>query len=126
MAYGDFKDVNRRTFAYKVLRDKAFNIAKNPKYDEYKGDLASVVYKFLNKKHSVTGIKNDNISNSELTEEWQKPIIRKFDKRKIHSPFTDNISWGCRFSIYTSNKYKGYVLVMLLIFMANIPGWLFL
>ena len=33
MAYGDFKDLNRRTFADKVLRDKAFNVAKNPKYD---------------------------------------------------------------------------------------------
>ena len=85
-----------------------------------------MVYKFLNKKNSGSGIKNDNISNSELTEESQKPIIRKSHKRKIHPPFTDNISWGCRFSIYTSNKYKGYVLVLLLIFIANIPGWLFL
>ena len=33
MAYGDFKDLKRRTFSDKVLRDKAFNIAKNPKYD---------------------------------------------------------------------------------------------
>ena len=33
MVYGDFKDLNRRTAADKVLRDKAFNIAKNPKYD---------------------------------------------------------------------------------------------
>ena len=51
-----------------------------------------MVYKFLNKKNSGSGIKNDNISNSELTEESQKPIIRKFHKRKIHPPFTDNIS----------------------------------
>ena len=35
MAYGDFKDLNRKKFADKVLRDKAFNIVKNPKYDGY-------------------------------------------------------------------------------------------
>ena len=32
MAYGDFKDIKRRTASYKILRDKAFNIAKNPKF----------------------------------------------------------------------------------------------
>ena len=46
-AYGDFKDLKRRTFSGKVLRDKAFNIAKNPKYDEYQRGLASMVYKFF-------------------------------------------------------------------------------
>ena len=49
MAYGDFKDLNRRTAADKVLRDKAFNIAKNPKYDEYQRRLASMVYNFFDK-----------------------------------------------------------------------------
>ena len=44
MAYGDFKDLNRRTFADKVLRDKAFNIVKDPKYDRYQRVLASMVY----------------------------------------------------------------------------------
>ena len=44
MAYGDFKDLKRRTFSDKVLRDKAFNIAKNPKYDGYQWGLASMVY----------------------------------------------------------------------------------
>ena len=41
MAYGDFKDLARRTASDKVLRDKAFNIAKNPKYDAYQRGLAS-------------------------------------------------------------------------------------
>ena len=44
MTYGDFKDLNRRTAADKILRDKAFNIAKNPKYDAYQRGLTSVVY----------------------------------------------------------------------------------
>ena len=49
-AYGDFKDLKRRRASEKVLRDKAFNIAKKPKYDGYKRRLASMVYKFLGKK----------------------------------------------------------------------------
>ena len=50
MASGDFKDLNRRTIADKVLPDKAFSIPKNSKYDEYQGGLASVVCEFLDKK----------------------------------------------------------------------------
>ena len=53
MAYRDFKDLNRRTFANKVLCDKAFNIAKDPKYDGYQHGLASMVYKFFDKKFLV-------------------------------------------------------------------------
>ena len=44
MAYGNFKDLTRRTASDKILRDKAFNIAKNPKYDRSQRGLASVVY----------------------------------------------------------------------------------
>ena len=47
MAYGDFKDLPSRTSSDKILRDKAFNIAKNPKYNGYKPRFASTVYKFL-------------------------------------------------------------------------------
>ena len=50
MAFGVFKDLARRTASDKVLRDKAFNIAKNPKYDGYQRGLASVVYNFFDKK----------------------------------------------------------------------------
>ena len=63
MAYGDFKDLNRSTVADKVLRDKAFNIAKNPKYDEYKRGLAPMVYKFFDKKSFGGTVKNEIISN---------------------------------------------------------------
>ena len=54
MPYGDFKDLARRTASDKVLRDKAFNIAKNPNYDAYQRRLASMVYKFFDNK-SVCG-----------------------------------------------------------------------
>ena len=47
MAYWDFKDLTRRAPSDKILRDKAFNIAKNPKYDGYQRGLASMVYKFF-------------------------------------------------------------------------------
>ena len=50
MAYGDFKDLAKRTAANKVLRDKAFNIAKDPEYDGYQRGLSSMVYKFFDKK----------------------------------------------------------------------------
>ena len=56
MAYGDFKDLKRRTAADKVLRDKTFNIAKNPKYDGYQRVLASMVYKFFDKKTKGSGV----------------------------------------------------------------------
>ena len=52
MAYGDFKDFTKRAASNKILRDKAFNIAKNPRYDGYQRVLASIVYKFFNKKSS--------------------------------------------------------------------------
>ena len=83
------------------MRDKAFNIAKNPKYDRHQRGIASMVYKFFDKKPSAmgarsetlagSGIKNENISNKQLAEELHKLIIRRFKKRKVHSPFVDNI-----------------------------------
>ena len=90
MPYGDFKDLNRRTAADKLLHDKAFNIAKNPEYDGYQHGLASTVYKFFEKNTSGETVKDENITNKELAEELHKPTIRKFNKRKVHSPFVDN------------------------------------
>ena len=46
MAFGDFKNLNRRTIAYKVLCDKAFNIANNPKNGAYQREITSMVYIF--------------------------------------------------------------------------------
>ena len=63
MADGDFKDLNKRTAVDRVLRDKAFNIAKKPKYDGYQLGHVSMVYKFLDKKLQVEQLKMKNISN---------------------------------------------------------------
>ena len=99
MAYRDFKDLKRRTASDKTLRDKAFNIAKNPKYDGYQRALASMVYKFFDKKStsltdkSISGGNIANERNYQLANELHKPIIRKFLKRKVYSGFKDNI-WG--------------------------------
>ena len=93
MAYGDFKDLPTRTASDKILHNKAFNIAKNPKHDRYQKGLASMVYKSFDKKTAGGAVKNENISNKELAEELHRPIIRKSKKRKVHSPFIDNI-WG--------------------------------
>ena len=54
MAYGDFKDLNRRTASDKVLRDKAFDIAKNPKYHEYQRGIASME-NFIKGKYTHLG-----------------------------------------------------------------------
>ena len=93
LTYGDFEDLNRRTTADKVLRDKAFSIAKNPKYDGCQQGLASMVYKFFNKITSGGKVKTENISNKELAEELHKTIIKEIKKIKVQSPFKDNV-WG--------------------------------
>ena len=56
MAYGDFKDLARRTASDKALRDKVFHIAKNPKYDGYQRGLASMVNKFFDKKSAGSSV----------------------------------------------------------------------
>ena len=80
MAYGDFKDLNRRTAADKVLHDKALNIAKNLKCGEYQRGIASLAYKFFDKKNSGGAIKNENILWYYAANLY-KAIIRKFEKK---------------------------------------------
>ena len=76
MAYGDFKDLARRTASDKILRDKAFDIAKNPKYDGYQRGLASMVYNFFDKKSAGSGV-NTHANNEKISQELDKPIIKK-------------------------------------------------
>ena len=90
IAYGGFKDLVKRAAADKFLRDKAFNIAKYPKYDGYQRGLASMVYKFFDKK--VAGSVDTTLANKsaiksmprneQLAEELRKPIIRLLKKEK--------------------------------------------
>ena len=82
IAYGKYKDLEKRTQSDKVLKDKAFEIANNPKYDGYQRGLTSMVYKFFDKKPKRAGIKNGIKENQQLANELHKSIIRKFKKRK--------------------------------------------
>ena len=85
------KIYQKRTASDKVWRDKAFNIAKNPKYDKYQKGLVSMVYKSFEKRSSGSGIENEIKQNEQLAEELHKPIIKKFKRRKVYSALKDNI-----------------------------------
>ena len=77
-AYSDSKGLAKRTQSDRVLKDKAYEIANNPKYDGYQRKLASMVYKIFDKKSKGSGIKNETKKNEQLANELQKPIIRIF------------------------------------------------
>ena len=127
MAYGDFEDLTKRTAADKVLRDKAFNIAKDPKYDGYQRGLASVVYKFFERKTAGSGVTAHGSKsaiksipqNEQLLEELHKPIIRKFKERRVYSSFKENI-WGADLAdmqlISKFNKVFRFLLCVINIF----------
>ena len=70
-----------------------YNIASNPEYDGYQRDLASMVYKFFDKKSMGSGVKKLKDSSSILADELHEPVIKKSNKRKVYSQFKDNI-WG--------------------------------
>ena len=116
-AYSDSKDLTKRTVADKILKNKAFDIAKDPKYDGHQRGLASMGYKFFDskvaspdKKSEGSGTKHVNTKlipqNEQLADELHKPIIRKFKKRKVYSAFKDNI-WGAYLAdMQLLSKYK--------------------
>ena len=99
MTYGDFKDLTGRTASYKILPDKAFIIAKNPKDGEHQRGIASIVQNVFDKETSATSAnkfacsvtKNENILNKKLVEKLHKPIARKLKKKKIQSYYIDSI-----------------------------------
>ena len=89
MAYGKYKELTKITQSDKALRNKAFKIASNPKYDEHRRGLASMIFKLFDKKSTGSGIKY--VSNKKLVDELHKAIIIKFKRRKVDSSFKDNI-----------------------------------
>ena len=121
MVYWDFKNLNRRTAADKALLDKAYNVAKNPNYDGYQHGPDSMVYEFFDKKN---GIKNENISNKQLAEELHKPVIRKFNQRKVYSPFID-ITWDADAAdMQLISKFnRGFRFLLCLIDICNKYAW---
>ena len=112
-AYAKYKDVENRLISDQKLRNSAYDIASNPKYDGYQRGLASMVYKFFDSKvvpldkKTMSGKGNAKSTaepsafarsslertenNKILAEELHKPVIKKFNKRKVYSQFKDNI-----------------------------------
>ena len=110
----------------KILRNRAFNIAKDPKYDGYQRGLASMVYKFFDKKSKGSGVVNIKLTpqNQELAEELHKLIIRKFEKRKVQAAFKNNI-WGADLAdMQLLSRYnKGIIFLLCVIDIFSKYAW---
>ena len=113
-AYSDSKDLAQRTISDKILRDRAYKIAKNRGYDGYKRALTSMVYKFFDGK-TGSGIS----VYEQLAEELHKPVFKKFKRRKGYARFKDNI-WTADLaemeSLPTKNKRVKYSLCVIDVF----------
>ena len=81
------KELNQTKF----IRDKAFEIASNPKYDGYQRGLPSMIYKFFDNKSNGKGVTTE--PNYHFTNELHWQVIKKFMRRQVYSSFRDNI-WG--------------------------------
>ena len=83
MAYNKSKDLEKRTQSDKVLKNKAFKIVSNPKYNGYERGLAAMVFFFFDKKCKGSGLKNQQLADELM-------ILLKFKKGKVYSSFKDN------------------------------------
>ena len=120
MAYGKSKDLTKKTQSDNVLKDKAFKIASDPKYDGYQRGLASVVCNFFDKKSSESGVANE--PHGQLANELHRQVFRKFKRRKVYSSFNDNI-WGVDLADMQSNATKkSSIYCVRLIFLVNMHG----
>ena len=124
MAYGDFKDLARRTASDKVLRDKAFNIAKNHKYSGYQRGLASMIYKCFDKKLKGGGVNIPLEFNEQLAKELRKQVIRNFKKITVYFGCKDNI-WGADLAdMQLINKFnKGFRFLLCVIDIFSKYAW---
>ena len=121
-AYGKYKDLTKRTQSDKVLRDKSYEIASNPKSQGYQRGQAAMVYKFFDKKSKGSGIKS--MSNQQLADELHRSIIREFKKRKVYSSLKDNI-WGVDLAdMKIISKYnKGIKFFLCVIYLFRKYAW---
>ena len=122
MAYGKSKDLTKRTQSDKVLRDKAFQIASNPKYDGYQRGLASMVYKSFDKMSSGSGVATE--PNYQLVKETYRQIIGKFKTRKVYSSYRDNIWCVYLSNVQSLSKYnKGIKYLLCVIDLFSKYAW---
>ena len=130
MAYGKSKDLAKRTQSDKVVRDKAFKVASDPKCDGYQSGLASMFYKFFDKKpaslnkSSGSGVATE--PNYQLANELRRQIIRKCKRRKSPSSFRGNI-WGVDSAdMQSMSKYnKGIKYLLCAIDLFSKYAWVF-
>ena len=98
----------------KILKDRAYQIARNCNYDGYQRALASMIYKFFDKKKG-----SDITVNEQLVEELHKPIIKKVNRRRVYTRFKGNI-WAVDLaemeSLSTNNKIVKYLLCVIDVF----------
>ena len=111
MVYGNQKtQLAERTQLDKTLRNKVFKTVSDPKYDGYQRELASMVYKFFDKKSALldkySGSGVDAEPNYQLANELYRQIIKKFKRQKVYSSFRDNI-WSVNLADMQSlSKYN--------------------
>ena len=119
----------KKTQSEKVLRDKAFKNESDPKYDGYQRGVASMVYKFFDKKSGGSGVetslanKSATYPNYQIANELHREIIRKFKKPKVYSLFRDNI-WDADLadmqSLSKQNKGIKYLLCAIDLFSKHV------
>ena len=98
--YSDSKDLDKKTISDKILKDRAYDIARNHKYDGYERAFARMVYKFSERKTGSGLIVTSKIGvniNEKLAKDWCKLVIRLFKRRKVYTRFKDNI-WAANLS----------------------------
>ena len=92
--YSDNKDLAKKTTSEKIFKDRGYEIARNCNYDGYQRALASMVYKLFDMKigsGAIAASKAGVSVNEQVAEELQKPVIKKFKRRKLYAIFKDNI-----------------------------------
>ena len=121
-AYSGSKDLAKRTISDKILKGRAYEIARNRNYDGYQRALTSMVYKFFNKKTGsgvMTTSKAGVSVNEQPAEELHKPVTKKFKRRKVYARFKDNI-WAADLaemeSLPSKNKNAKYLLCVIDVF----------
>ena len=80
VAYGDFKNLAKRAASDKFLRNRAFNIVKNPKYDRYQRGLVSIVYKFFAKNSSGSAVTNETKEINNWLKNYTNQLSKNFKK----------------------------------------------
>ena len=113
-AYSDSSNLAKRTISGKILKDRGYELAGDPRYDGYHRALPSMVYKFFAKKTGSGGIVNE-----QLAEELHKPVTKKFKRRKAYARYKDNI-WAADLAemelLSSKNKNVKYFLCVIDVF----------